>query len=628
MAPSAHTPSPSLLANFRQELVRFPPFAQMAAEDVDAFVAGARQRYYAPDERVVDPSQGVVAEVYFIRQGAVTGTRGLADQQPEAFAYEAGDLFPLSAAMAQRAVTATYRASADTFVLALDVATMRALADRSAAFADFLRLRAQQFLALSRQALQAAYASQSLAEQSLETPLARIARGPVAGCSPQTPLREALQTMHQRRVGSVLVTGPGNEPLGILTRYDILGRVTLPGIPLDRPVREVMVSPVWTLTEEHTAQDAALLMGQHGIRHVPVTRHGAVVGVVSERDLFVLQRQSLKQVSSAIRGADSLEALQQTAMGIRRFARTLLGQGVQARQLTQLVSHLNDLLTQRLLALVAQRRGLDLRRLCWLALGSEGRNEQTIATDQDNALILADDTDEAFRVEALAFAAEVNEGLDACGFPLCKGGIMAREADCCLTLGEWTRRFDAWMAHGAPKDLLHANIFFDFRPLAGRAELAQALREEVTRTARTVPRFHQQLALNALQHAAPLNWLGAVDADASGGLDLKLQGTALFVDAARILALAQGIAATSTRDRLVQAGVALGATPAEYEAWASGFEFLQMLRMQNQLQGAAADDRPNWVPLDRLNAIDRRILRETFRVARALQQRLQMDYQR
>jgi CBS domain-containing protein len=341
-----------------------------------------------------------------------------------------------------------------------------------------------------------------------------------------------------------------------------------------------------------------------------------------------LQRQSLKQVSSAIRGADSLEALQQTAMGIRRFARTLLGQGVQARQLTQLVSHLNDLLTQRLLALVAQRRGLDLRRLCWLALGSEGRNEQTIATDQDNALILADDTDEAFRVEALAFAAEVNEGLDACGFPLCKGGVMAREADCCLTLGEWTHRFDAWMAHGAPKDLLHANIFFDFRPLAGRAELAQALREEVTRTARTVPRFHQQLALNALQHAAPLNWLGAVDADASGGLDLKLQGTALFVDAARILALAQGIAATSTRDRLVQAGVAQGATPAEYEAWASGFEFLQMLRMQNQLQGAAADDRPNWVPLDRLNAIDRRILRETFRVARALQQRLQMDYQR
>lgn len=142
-----------------------------------------------------------------------------------------------------------------------------------------------------------------------------------------------------------------------------------------------MVQPVHTLTVAHTAQDAALLMARHGIRHVPVTREDAVVGMVSERDLFALQRLSLKQVSMAIRAAPDAQALERAAREVRRLAAALLGQGVQARQLTALISHLNDLLTRRLLEIKAHAHGIRLDRLCWLALGSEGRSEQTVATD-------------------------------------------------------------------------------------------------------------------------------------------------------------------------------------------------------------------------------------------------------
>ena len=151
-----------------------------------------------------------------------------------------------------------------------------------------------------------------------------------------------------------------------------------------------MRQPVRSLDALDTAQDAALLMSQHGFRHVPVTREGRLVGMVSERDLFALQRGSLQQVSTAIRRAQDLGALQAAAAGIRSFAQRLLAQGVQARQTTQLISHLNDLLTQQLLSCEARDAGVDLQRLCWVALGSEGRGEQTIATDQDNALVLPD----------------------------------------------------------------------------------------------------------------------------------------------------------------------------------------------------------------------------------------------
>ncbi len=628
-APAAATsPSGSLMASLRQGLAAHPPFAQMDDASLDSFITQSRQRYYAPGDVLVEPASGVVSEIFFIRQGAVTGLRGMADLSGGAFQYEAGDLFPVGAAVAQRAVTASYRAAQDTFVLALPVAAMRTLAGRSAAFADFLNGRVLQFLELSRKALQVAYSSQALAEQSLETPLGSLARSAPATCGPDTSLREVLQTMHTRRIGSMLVTDDLQRPLGILTRYDVLGRVTLAGVPLDAPVSQVMVQPVHCLSTEHTAQDAALLMSAHGIRHVPVTRGAVAVGMVSERDLFAMQRLSLKQVSTSVRAAPDVATLRLVAQDIRRFARSLVGQGVQARQLTALISHLNDVLTQRLLELLAVRHGVDLSRLCWIALGSEGRAEQTVATDQDNALILPDDAPPAQREEARAFGRAVNLALDECGYPLCRGGIMAGEPGCCLTLRQWRERFAHWIEHGAPEDLLNASIYFDFRPLAGDARLAQALRAEVVDSARRTPRFLKQMALNAVGHGAPLNWLGGIDIDGEGAVDLKLQGTALFVDVARLYALAHGVQATGTRERLDAVGGLLGLAPHEYGAWAGAFEFLQMLRLRVQLEDGADATQPNRLVVASLNDIDRRMLKESFRIARTLQQRLRLDYER
>jgi CBS domain-containing protein len=622
------SPSSSLLTNLRQELMRHPPFAQMQAGDVDFFLSHSRENYYAPGETLIEPDSGLVEQLFFIRQGAVIGERGLAELSGGAFHYEPGELFPVSAAVAKRAVTASYRAVADTFVLALPLQAMQALALLSPAFADFLNRRILKFLDLSRRALQVAYASQALAEQSLETPLGNVARLAPVSCLPDTLLRDALAQMHQQRIGSMLVTDAALRPLGILTRYDILGRVTLAGLPLETPVARVMTQPVYTLTHQHSALDAALLMSQHGIRHVPVTRDGVAIGMVSERDLFAMQRLSLKQVSTSIRAAADVDMLKMVAQDIRRFAHSLLGQGVHARQLTALISHLNDVLTARLLALKAEVHGVDLSRMCWLALGSEGRSEQTIATDQDNALILPDDSTPEQHAAALRFARDVNLALDACGYPLCRGGIMAGESACCLTLRQWRERFAHWIEHGAPHDLLNASIYFDFRALAGDSALAHELRLEVTESARRAPRFIKQLAVNALLRSAPLNWTGSLAVDDAGLIDLKLQGAAIFVDVARIYSLSHGLAVTNTRERLQALGPLLGLAAPEYEAWVSGFEFLQTLRLRIQLEGTAAPQQPNHLKVASLNDIDRRILRESFRVARSLQQRLQLDFDR
>ena len=600
----------------------------MAAADLDFFLTHTVQQYFAPGEKIVNPSSGAVTHLFFIRQGAVTGKRGLADLSGGAFQYEAGDMFPISAAIARRSVTANYVAVSDTFALVLRCEDMDLLAQRSAHFADFLNRRVLHFLALSRKALQASYSSQALAEQSLETALGDLAyRAPVT-CSPQTPLRQALTEMQQRHVGSILVTNAQAEPVGILSRYDILERVTLQSVSLDKPISSVMVQPVHCLSVANTAEDAALLMSRRGIRHVPITDQGVAVGIVSERDLFAMQRLSLSHVSTSLRDACDVDELKLGAQRIRRFARNLLGQGVQSRHLSSLISHLNDVLTERLLEIKAQAHDIDMQQICWLALGSEGRSEQTIATDQDNALILPDHFSEAQRDAVLAFAMDVNAALDTCGYPLCKGGIMAGQAGCCLTLGQWRDRFEKWIEHGAPQDLLNASIYFDFRPLAGNLSLAATLRDGVNAATKEVPRFFKQMAQNALTRSVPLNWVGGISVDDKGLIDLKLQGSSIFVDAARLYALVHGLSLTNTRERLLAVGPLMGVSKPEFEAWVSGFEFLQMLRLQTQLDLDLQLEQANQIELACLNDIDRRILREAFRVGRSLQQRMQLDYER
>ena len=635
---ASSSPSSNLVLNLRQELMRRTPFAQMATSHVDRFIANASQAYYAPDETVLSPESGTVAALMLVRQGSVSGRRGLADLAGSAGSFEvaAGDLFPVGAALAGRAVTATYTANEDTFCLLLPAAAMHALAAESAPFADFLNHRVQHFLALSRRAVQAAWSSQTLAEQSLEARLSTLPRKTPLACTAATPLAEALAQMHDRRVGSVLVVDAEGAPQGILTRHDILGRVTLPQRPLSTPIGEVMSAPIHALDSSRTLQEAALLMSRHGVRHVPVTEGGRLVNIVSERDLFAVQRLSLKQVSTQIRAARDLTTLQLMAVQIRRFASNLLGQGVQARQLTELISHLNDVLVERLVQMVAARHGLDLGRACWLAFGSEGRGEQTVATDQDNGLVFASSEPDADRPAWLAFAREVNEGLDLCGYPLCRGNIMAGNPACCLTPAEWQQRFDDWIERGAPQDLLDASIYFDLRPVVGQAALAEPLREHIRQAAARVPRFLKQMADNALTRRPPLNWRGGLDTTTVDGrqtLDLKLQGTAIYVEAARLFALAHGRGELGTRQRLEAAARCMNVPAHEGQAWATGFDFLQMLRLQVQAgAGAEADAlaaaNPNVIDVGSLNDIDRRVLKESMRVARQLQQRIELDWQR
>jgi CBS domain-containing protein len=632
--PAVRAVAPSLAAATMQELRRHAPFDRMEPAHLDWLVARLALVYFAPEATVLHPGGAQAEHLYIVKQGAVLGfDPELPDLGKPRFRVSVGECFPLGALIGQRPVTSAYRAAGDTFCYRLAAGDFAELLARSPVFRQFATQRLGNLLAQSRRNAHADHAM-SLSRQPLDRPVRELVQRPAVSCERGTPLRVALATMRRERVGSILVTAPDGAPAGIFTLRDLRDRVALGDYVVDQPIDGVMTRDPVTLSADAMAFEAALTMARHGFHHVVVTDGGRAEGVVSESDLFALQRVGLTALSAAIRSADSVELLASVGAEVRRLMRSLLAQGVPAEQLTRIISTLNDLLTARVLALETRAAGLEADAYCWLALGSEGRHEQTLATDQDNAIVFPDPAEgpvDAARERLLPFARAVNRALAACGFPLCRGEIMAGNPRWCLSLSEWQAQFSRWMSEPDAQALLNSTIFFDFRGLHGDSRLAQRLRGWLADAARPRDLFRRFMAENALRNEPPLGLVRDFAVSDHEGrpdtLDLKVNGAALFADAARILALETGDRHTGTAERLRGAGQARKLAPGEVEGWIDAFHFIQSLRMlhqQAQIEAGAAPD--NYLRPDELNALDRRILKEALRQARKLQERLRLDY--
>jgi CBS domain-containing protein len=609
-------------------LRRQAPFSAMADDALLWLVQHLSATYTARDAVLLEPADAPPDQLFIVKQGTVSGVTG---DGHVVLQLAAGEMFPLGALLARRGAANRYVAASDTFCYTLGAADFHALLTKSPEFHDFCTRRIASLLEESQRAVQSEYALALDDESRFRRPLASLVHRAPLSVLAVTPLADALAAMQEARVGSVVVTDDAMRPIGILTLKDVLARVTLASAPLATPIAEVMTPDPATLSGDAAVSDALLTMARLGIHHIPLVTDGRLSGVISEKDVFALRRLSVEGITSAITRSEDAGRLPALARDIADLAHSLLAQGMDAETLTAIISSLNDRLTERVIALEGEAdASLAGLRWCWLALGSEGRMEQTLASDQDNALIFVH-ADDAQRDALLAFALRVNHRLDACGFALCRGGIMASNPKWCLSAMGWQQQFAQWVDHGSPEALLNASIFFDFRPLAGDAALALELREWLTHTAQANPRFLHQMAQNALRNRPPLgvvrDFVLSEDAAHPHTIDLKLNGATPFTDAARILALAAGAPQTNTAKRLRAAARALNIPDAELADWNRAFHFLQLLRLRHQhAQERAGRPRDNHLDPDTLTPLDRRILKEALRQARKVQARLALDY--
>jgi CBS domain-containing protein len=638
--PDNLTPAEPLLASAMSFLRRFPPFDDMEDGLLRTIAGQLSLSYHPKSSTILSPRAGVPSSLFIVQRGLVQlrPAEGYHVSDSEVLTLGPGECFSVYALMEKRAVGSPYTAAADTFCYQLPAAVFRELLHRSRRFQEFSTDYLRSLLQDSRRLIRMHSAGAAVEQQAMHRSLRELAKSKPVACGADTALATALRQMHEARVGSIVIVDGSEHPIGILTRHDVLDRVTLSQRPLTDAIRTVMTADPVTLPADANVYEAALLIAARGIRHVPLTEEGRLVGVVTERDLFALQRTSVRGIHRVIAQADDADALEQAGHDIHTLTRALHAQGVSAEQLTHLITTLNDALTRRVIAVVQRTHDLAGIRWCWLAFGSEGRQEQTVSTTDGQI-----DASDA-RARMLPFAAEVNQLLDRCGFPLCKGGIMAGNPRWCLSAQEWRGQFSDWMNNTDPQALLNSVIFFDLRPLAGDMTLAGALEQFLTDHAAANPRFLRQLAQYALETRPPLGiiseFLTEDDENGQAFIDLKKSASRLFVDAARVLALAAGVACANTAQRLRESGQALKMDEKDVAAAIDAFYFIQQLRLRGQLStqlsthpstqmsgGATAHAFANRVFPATLNEIDRRILKESLRQVRKLQGRLALDYQ-
>jgi CBS domain-containing protein len=597
-----------------------------------AFLAAHVDRAdFAKDAVILAPHMGPLRDLYIVQSGLVGSRPNNVQADPDR-TLGPGELFPVGALSAGGATTKVFSALVDTRCHRLPRDAFLELRQASPEFERYCTQAITETLKQSLESLYSQY-SQRAAEQQLVTrTLGELVRHAPIACPARATLREAAQAMNDAKVRTIVALDDDGVPVGMFTLVDLLRRVVLPGRPLDRPLSEAMTVPVVTLPASATASDAMHVMAERGIRQVVVVDHERVAGVINERDLFALQRISMRQIHEDLHAAETMEALRRAGEDIHLLMRNLLAQGVGAETLTRTITALNDALSRRAIELVSRRHDLAGIDWCWLALGSEGRGEQTFATDQDNALLFtaSGPADAApVRERLLGFARDINAALDSLGFPLCTGEVMASNPDLCRSMDEWKEKFLAWIIEPTPEALLKANILFDFRPLYGNTTLCDSLRSWLFGHTKANLVFLRFMVENALGVEPPLGLIRTFAVDdgpgIDGTLDLKVRGTRLFVDCARIFALALGIADTGTAARLRAAGALLHVEPRHVEATVGAFDFLQLLRLRQQDRHAVAAN-PNRIDPSALNEIDQRMLKEAFRQAKQVQERLRVTY--
>ncbi len=467
----------------------------------------------------------------------------------------------------------------------------------------------------------------------LGTPLSSLIARPPLALPPEATIQMGAQAMRDAGVSSVLLM-QDLRLLGIVTDRDLRNRVVAQGLSPSLPLHSIASTDLRSLPPQASALDALALMAQHNIHHVPVLEQGRVLGIVTPRDVGERQSPSTVQLARGIRKAPDIAALAQLSAQVPAIQQALVHGGAGAQGVGHIITTVTDAVTNRLIALAQQTLGPAPVPWVWVAAGSQARREQTARTDQDNALLL----DDAFDAEVHgayfeALARFVCDGLNACGYVHCPGNMMAMNPQWRQPLQQWRRYFRKWIDQPEPMALMLSSVFFDLRAVAGHTPLLTQLRQEELSRAQRNQLFLGHMVGNALTQRPPLNWLGGIrvlrDAAHPGCIDLKHSAIAPVVDLARIYALAGGLEAVNTQERLAQAGALSGGavSPAAAQDLSDALGFIAALRLAHQARQADAQQAPdNYLPLAKVSHFERIQLKQAFRVIQAQQAVLAKRY--
>jgi CBS domain-containing protein len=584
-----------------------PPFNALPPALFDGAAASLEIGYYPAGAELVRVGGEPLQHLYVIRKGSVR-----LEREGQTFqVLEEGETFGYTSLITGKA-TLDVRVEDDLLAYRLPAAQFQRLMG-DAQFAGHFAVGMSQRLKSSLE-----HSPVTTFKADLQLEVGRLLRRPAIWVEADATVGDAARAMRDQKVSSVLVRG---DPPGIVTDRDFRNRVLAEGLGPDTPVATIVTRPLRAVEITTPVSAAWTTLLDTGSHHLPIRRGEEVVGVLTSTDLLKVHAPGPVAVLRRVERMADRSGLPGYAAKVTEMVATLLAGGLEADLIAGYVARLNDALLRRLLTFAEADLGQAPAPYAWVVMGSEGRMEQTLLTDQDNALVF-DDHGEPHRGWYQALAERVNADLEAAGFPPCHGGYMAK--NWLGTVSEWVQRFAGWFEARKPQELLEASTFFDFRKVGGTLDI-EPLEAALSSTAQH-PIFLRYLARAALDLRPPGSLV--LRLRESTELDLKMQGLAPIVLLARCYGLEIGSPERNTHARL-EAAVKAGLMSQEvFNVVGEAYKFLLGLRLRVQLK-QASEGKPvlNKLAFGSLSAIERSRLKDAFRAIKGWQDMAAYHYQ-
>jgi CBS domain-containing protein len=584
-----------------------PPFSALPQALFDRASGSLEVGYYPAGAQLVKVGAEPLQHLYVIRKGSIRLEREGQTLQ----VLEEGETFGYTSLLTGKA---TLDVTVEDDLLAYRVPAAefkRMLTD--ATFAGHFAVGLSQRLKSSLE-----HSPVTTFKADLHAEVQQLLRRPAVWVEPDTTVGQAAKVMRDQRISSVLVRC---DPPGIVTDRDFRNKVLAEGLGPATLVTAILSRPLRTVDAATPISAAWTSLLDSGGHHLPVRRGEEIAGVLTSTDLLKAHAPGPVAVLRRVERLTDRSALPGYGTKVTEMVSALLAGGLNADVIAGYVARLNDALVRRILVFAEADLGPPPAPYAWITMGSEARMEQTLLTDQDNALVFADDG-EPHRAWYQSLAERVNADLEAAGFPACHGGYMAKKWN--GTVSEWVQRFAGWFEARKPQELLEASTFFDFRRVGGALEL-EPLESALATTARH-PVFLRYLAKAALDLRPPSSI--TLRLRESSEVDLKMQGLSPIVCLARCYGLEIDSRTHNTRERM-EAAVKAGLMSADvFGTVSEAYRFLLGLRLRLQLkQMSEGKPTSNKIALSALSGIERSRLKDSLRAIKAWQEMAAYHYQ-
>lgn len=633
-------------------LKRFPPFSFLSPAELEGVAQSVEIQYLEKGETLFRQGEAARPHFFILKEGTIHLVEDAAKGEEIREVCDEGDVFGVLALLGKRPYLLRSKIVENSLVYAVPVETFGKILEENSRVALFFaagfaagQVVVRQDLSKgqkARSAFKSASGDHSLLIFSDQSQVKVSEK--VLTCSPETSIREAAQLMTEAQVSSIVVCGQGNFPLGIVTDKDLRSKVLASGVSTARAVSEVMTSPVVTAKKQDGFSNIYLSMIRHRLHHLVLTEDGSadspVCGIISDHDIFLSMGNSPAVLIHGLMNTLDVGDMRIIRDSAEQMLRYYLENEIAMEFVASVMTEINDvIISQAIVIAQTQLRpdfpGMDEIRFCFLSMGSEGREEQLLRTDLDNAL-LYQDVPPGRQSEATEYFQKLGElvieVLLACGFAPCPGKIMASNAEWNQPLSVWKGYFSEWILHPTPEALMKVSIFFDYRAVAGAKSLAEELTQHVYQEIAHKQIFLNFLAQNALKNPPPLGFFKDFVVEKSGEnrdqFDIKSRAMLPLTDLARLLVLSHQVVGINNTFKRFEKLSEL--EPGNAELFSQAGTAYEILMRMRALEGLQHHSSGRYIHPKSLGKIQRQLLKNAFAPISELQEivniRFQLDY--